>query len=47
MKKSERITFVVTENKKKEIENLAAEKGLSMSGLINLAISEFKRRNIK
>ena len=40
MKKTERLTFLVTGEKKQEIERLAQEKGLSMSGLINLALAE-------
>ena len=43
MKKTERLTFVVTEEKRKEIEKLAEEKGLSMSGLINLALAELMK----
>ena len=45
MKKTERIAFVITEEKKKEVEKLAEEKGLSVAGLMNLAISELLKNN--
>lgn len=47
MKKTERLTFLVTGEKKQEIERLAQEKGLSMSGLINLALAELIKINNK
>ena len=45
MKKSARLVVVVTEEKRKEVEKLAEEKGLSMSSLLNLAIAELVKKN--
>lgn len=43
-KKTERITFLVTEEKKKEIEKVAEEKGLTVSGLVMVAVSEYIKK---
>lgn len=43
-KKSELIAFKATKERKEEIEKFADSLGLTVSGLVNLAISEYMKK---
>ena len=44
-KKSEKLTFRLTEDKRKECEDYIDRVGMSLSSLINLAVSEYLEEN--
>lgn len=45
MKQNERITILVTDDKKKELQEFATECGFTLSGLIKAALFEYMKNN--
>lgn len=44
VKKTERITFLVSEEKKEEIEKIAENLNISRSGVVKMALSDFLKK---